>query len=45
MEHSIQETIGCVSQLGKQGVAGHMGSQDGKRHSGSQAEVSELWFS
>lgn len=26
-------------------MAGHMGSQDGKRHSGSQAEVSELWLS
>lgn len=26
-------------------MAGHMGSQDGKRRSGSQAEVSELWLS
>lgn len=34
-----------MPQLGKQGMAGHMGSQDGKRHSGSQAEVSELWLS
>lgn len=34
-----------MPQLGKQGMAGHVGSQDGKRHSGSQAEVSELWFS
>lgn len=26
-------------------MAGHMGSQDDKRHSGSQVEASELWFS